>query len=283
MKAAPLALAALATLGALAPSARAEDTIRACIAASTDGQTLRTQGKLLAARDQMIACARDACPSIVRSHCARWLSEVEAKIPSVVVRAADAAGADAIGARLRIDGRPGKLDGQPVRLDPGEHTVAIENDRGGRKEERVLLVEGESTRLVTLRFPPAASAPPPKELSPAIAETGRPRRVPPGAWILGGVGLLALGGATYFGLAANGDLDTLKASCSPHCSDAQTQPGRTDALVFDLLLGAGAAAIVGALVWGLAFPAYAARPAAALRFELRPVAGGAITGVTFSY
>src|ERR1700729_2803743 len=133
MKAA--SLAALVAFALLSPSARAEDTVHVCIAASTAGQTLRKQGKLLAARDQMIACARDACPAIVRSHCARWLSEVDAAIPSVVVRAEDAAAGAAIDARLSIDGRPGKLDGQPVRLDPGEHTLSIENDHGARKDE----------------------------------------------------------------------------------------------------------------------------------------------------
>src|ERR1700678_4573205 len=116
MKAAPLALAALAAGCTLGHAAKADDTVRVCIAASTDGQTLRKQGRLLAAREEMIACARDACPPIVRSHCARWLSEVDAATPSVVVRAEDPAGADVMGARLFIDGRPGKLDGQAVRL-----------------------------------------------------------------------------------------------------------------------------------------------------------------------
>jgi hypothetical protein len=286
MKAAPFGLAAFAALAAL-PSAKAEDTVRACIAASTDGQTFRKQGKLLAAREQMIACARDACPPIVRSHCARWLSEVDAAIPSVVVRAADATGADAIGARLSIDGRPGKLDGQPVRLDPGEHTVAIENETGARKEERVLLVEGESARLVALRFPSPSPTPTRGALSQEPPPRGEistaSRRVPAGAWVLGGVGVVALGGALYFGLTANSDLNSLKATCSPHCAESQTQPGRTDAAVFDVLLGTGAAALVGALVWGLAFPSHPARSASAPRFELRPLAGGAFTALTFSY
>jgi hypothetical protein len=133
-----LSVAALAALSTLAPSPRAladgpgGELVRACIASSTNGQTLRNQGKLVAARDEMIACARDACPAIVRSHCARWLTEIDAAIPSVVVRAVDASGADMIGAKLAIDGRAVKLDGQAVRLDPGPHTVAIESDRSRR-------------------------------------------------------------------------------------------------------------------------------------------------------
>jgi hypothetical protein len=274
MKAA--SIAALVVLATIASTAKAEDTVRVCIAASTDGQTLRKQGKLLAAREQMIACARDACPAIVRSHCARWLSEVETAIPSVVVRAEDPTGADVLGARLSIDGRPAKLDGQPVRLDPGQHAVAVESAAGARREERLLLVEGETSRLIALRLPAGSpSAPPPH----AVAI----RRVPLGAWILGGVGLVALGGATYFGLSAKSDLDGLDATCSPHCTQAQTQPGRTESLLFDVSLGVGAAAIAGALVWGLALPSHSTTAASAPRLELRPLTAGALTSLTFSY
>jgi hypothetical protein len=298
MKAAPLALASFAALLALAPTANAEDMIRACIAQSTDGQTLRKQGKLLAAREQMIACARDACPPIVRSSCARWLSEVDASIPSVVVRALDATGQDVLGAQLSIDGHPEKLDGHPVRLDPGEHVLAIEAEDGAhpgspaspgprvRTTERVLLVEGEASRVVTLRLAPSADATKskvPTTQEAAAVSVARPRHVPLGAWILGGAGLVALGGATYFGLAANGELNDLKATCSPHCAESRTQPGRTEALVFDVLLGAGAALVAGALVWGLAFPSSAPRAASRPRLEVRPIAGGALSAITFVY
>jgi hypothetical protein len=276
MKAA--SLASLVVLATLAPSANAQDTVRVCIAASTDGQTLRQQGKLLAAREQLIACARDACPPIVRSHCARWLAEVETAIPSVVVRAEDPDGADATRARLSIDGRAVKLDGHPVRLDPGQHTVAIENDGGARREERVLLVEGETSRRITLRFPPVAGA-----STPSTPPNRNGRSVPAGAWVLGGVGLVSLGVATYFGVTAKSDLDGLNATCSPHCSDAQTQPGRTSALLFDVFLGTGAAAVGGALVWALVFPARGPSVAATPRFELRPLAGGALTSLSVSY
>jgi hypothetical protein len=278
MKAA--SFAALVVLATLASSAKAEDTVRVCIAASTDGQTLRKQGRLLAAREEMIACARDACPAIVRSHCARWLSEVEAATPSVVVRAEDAAGADAMGARLSIDGHPAKLDGQPARLDPGPHALVIENDRAERKEERLLLVEGETARRVTLRFPSATTT---SSTSASPAPGKHARTVPLGAWILAGAGIAALGGATYFGLTAKSDLDGLDATCSPHCSDAQTQPGRTNALLFDVFVGTGAAAVTGALVWAIALPSHGVTVASTPRLELLPLVGGAFTSLSVSY
>ena len=107
--------------------------------------------------------------------------------------------------------------------------------------------------------------------------------MPTGAWVLGGVGVALLGGATYFAVAASGDLDALKSSCSPRCTDAQTQPGRTDALFFDVFLGAGAAAVAGAVLWGLAFPSHANVRTGAPRLEVQPVAGGAFTSIRISY
>jgi hypothetical protein len=265
-----LGLAGVVTL--LAPSpAGAEDNVHTCIDASTSGQTLRNAGKLVAARQQMIQCARDACPTIVRSHCARWLGEIEGMIPSIVVRAQDAAGADLVDARVSIDGAPGKLDGQPVSLDPGPHTVTVSSATGAVQESKVLLVAGDRSRLVTLRFKPERTAAPAAQPSPSA------RHVPVGAWILGGAGIVALGTGAAFVVAASSQLDQLKSSCSPHCSSAQTQPGRTDSLAGDILLGAGGAALGAALVWAFVFPSVSSDTSTGMQVRIAPLLGGAAT------
>ena len=176
---------AVSLLGSTAP-ARADDGVRACIDASTAGQTQRNAGKLLESRQAMIACARDACPPIVRSHCAKWLTEVESMIPSIVVRVQDASGADAVDARVVVDGTPSKLDGKPVLLDPGDHIVAVEGGGGLRQDAHVLLVAGEHARLVTLRLQA------PGDTASASKEAGATQgshHVPAGAWVLGAAGL----------------------------------------------------------------------------------------------
>ncbi|MGD0527071.1 MAG: hypothetical protein ABSE49_18145 [Polyangiaceae bacterium] len=257
-------MAALAT----ALPVRADETVRACIDASTAGQTLRQQGHLLEARSQMIACARDACPGVVRAHCVRWLGEIDNRIPSIVVRGQDAAGKDLVDARVVIDGKPGKMDGLAVPLDPGEHVVAVES-RAGRKEERVILIEGEASRLVMLRVGGKVRPPP-------VATSPQGTRVPLGAWILGGAGIAALGVGTYFGIAANNQLQYLNSHCSPNCTQTQTQPGRTDALAFYALLGGGGAAVGAALVWALAFPSGPA-------VEAQPVARGVVGSLALRF
>jgi hypothetical protein len=272
---------AVAALALAVPGrARGEDRIHACIDASTNGQTMRKAGKLLAARQEMIACARDACPAIVRSHCAAWLSEVEGMIPTIVVRAQDASGADQVDARVTIDGEPGKLDGQPVPLDPGEHIVTVANPRGATLESRVLLVAGERSRLVALHFPAEHASSPGQ---PPDAGAHASTRVPTGAWILGGAGLAAIGAGAYFAIAASHELNHLDATCSPNCTNAQTAPGRTDQLTDQILFGVGGAAVAVALVWALAFPQRTTPPPAAAQLEITPLPRGAMTALTIRY
>jgi hypothetical protein len=158
-------------------------------------------------------------------------------------------------------------------------------------EERVLVVAGETARLITLRSPPGGIPPPPGARStdtwPPLGPREEPaaRSVPTGAWVLGGVGVAALAGSGVFALLANHDLSNLDATCSPHCTEAQTSAGRTSATLTYVLLGTGAVAVSGAVVWAIAFPSRAARPAVGVlpHLMLRPVAGGAVTSFGLSF
>jgi hypothetical protein len=280
-----------------------DDAKRACIAASTQGQTLRSDEKLIEAREQMLICARDTCPAVVRTHCTKWLAEIEEKIPSIVVRPQDASGGDVIDASIVIDGKPAKLDGKPVSLDPGPHVIQIERADGTRKEEHVLLADREKSRLIVViviagragngaatgasAASSGASSSRPGAASSEPSGTGaEPHKggVPTGAWILGGVGIVALGSFTYFGLSAKSALDTLKTTCSPNCTSSQTSPGRTKALVADISLGAGVLAIGGAVIWAiLANSGKSEAAASAPMIDVQPMVGGAYGSVTARY
>ncbi len=288
MKLAVVAASSLLLAFALENTTRAADTVAACISASTDGQTLRKEGKLLAAREQLLACARPACPAVIRSHCVRWAAEMDPLIPSIVVRAQDPHGVDLIDARVAIDGKAAKLDGNPVQLDPGGHTVVVEKHEGGAKEQKIMLASGEHARLVVVRFEPSAPAPPSPHVASAEPAPDEPtHRIPAGVWVLGGAGLAVAGGGVYFIVTAISDRNQLAATCAPNCTNAQTQPGRTDVLVADILFGVGGAAVVGALIWAVAAPdtADVAPPIAKWlpRFDVHPVTGGAMTGLTFRW
>jgi hypothetical protein len=160
-------------------------------------------------------------------------------------------------------------------------------------------VEGERSRLVTLRFPPRAPATS-AQANPgttAAQTAGEPssasaivspaeHHVALGAWVLGGFGVLSLGAGGAFALVTNNDLNGLKASCSPNCSQAATNPGRTHEVITYASLGVGGAALGGALLWALVFPSSSPGHAHALEglhLEVLPIAGGAMTSVGASY
>jgi hypothetical protein len=255
--------------------ASAQDPKYECIAESMDAQTLHRAGRLLDARAKSLACARETCPDIVRSHCAHWMTEIVDEIPSLVVRAQTPEGQDILGATVTIDGTPGKLDGRPVEVDPGEHVVAVEAAGRHRKEARVLLAAGERARVVTLALAessPAAETPPVarRESAAAPREAVATRPMPAGVWVLGGVSATALAAAAFFAIQAQHQYDLVTAApptgCSPHCTPQQTATGRDDSLAAYGLLGVGVVAGGAALLWAL-LPREATKSSAAERWR----------------
>ena len=161
--------------GSPAEPDRAPET-HGCLAAFRRAQNLRDERKLIAARRELLWCARDVCAEVVQRKCRAWLPEVVADTPSLVVLATGADGRDRFEARLSVDGDSvaERLDGKAIDLDPGPHTVVVEGD-GQRTAERVVLAQGERNRVVRVRFPaPLQGAPPlprARRISP-LAYTG---------------------------------------------------------------------------------------------------------------
>jgi hypothetical protein len=284
-----LSLAGVAALGVGLPTvARAapQTTKQACVAASTDGQALRDAGKLRAAREKLLACARDQCPSIVRKYCSEWLADVEKRIPSVVFRVQAAEGgdgADVTDATVTVDdGTPHPIDGSAMPVDPGEHVVRFEHPGDPPVEMHVVVAEGEKSRIVTARFAPKATAQPIPDTppEPEPAKTG----IPPLAIVLGGLGVVGGAGFAYFGITAKSDLDHLRQTCAPFCPSSDLDAVRQKALFADLSLGVGVVAL-GAATWVFLASRHhdAGAPAStdhAASLDVQPTRGGAIAGVS---
>jgi hypothetical protein len=99
-----------------------------CIAADTEGQSLRLSGKLLKARRRFGVCAAASCPTVVRDDCLQRIGELEAVLPTVVFTATNGYGRPLVAVRVTVDGErlTDRLDGRPLRVDPGEHAFAFE-------------------------------------------------------------------------------------------------------------------------------------------------------------
>ncbi len=280
----------VASLASPQPKSPSSEVKKACVAQADQGQALRGQGKLSAAKEQFARCSRDECPGPLRQDCATWMNEVVQAMPSVVVGARDAAGKDLVDVRVTIDGKAAaeRLDGQPILLDPGVHQVRYQRDDGTFIEERVVVRAGEKNRALTAKFPgPAGAGAAPVGTRPvkptkAGPKAGAASGPPVLAWVLGGVGVAALGTALYFNLTASSDVDNLRKTCAPRCEQSQVDSVRTRYTV------AGVAAGVGVVSLGVAAYLFLSKPSAgpergALRLELSPVARGGHAALSASF
>jgi hypothetical protein len=201
MRAAARAVVILIVLSSTAhaqPSNEAAET-QACFDSFEASQDLRENQQLLAAREQLERCAASDCPDAVRTKCIGWVDEVRQGIPTVVVSAVQG-GAAQTELAVFIDGeqRAASLDGLPIEVDPGSHTVRVERSGHAPMEQKVVANHGEKSQPV--RFELASAAPPVVEPLPAPKPAPFvPQSPPPGDDFSGGssattvIGVAALG------------------------------------------------------------------------------------------
>jgi hypothetical protein len=235
---------AIIVLGVVIAGTAHADTKR-CIGAAEQGQQQRRDGKLLAARSSFVACTASECPAVVRRDCAKWIDELDATIPTIVVRLEDEEGHDAVDGRVLLDGETlsGATSGRAFSVDPGSHRIAWMRP-GGDLDEEIIVREGERNRVVVLRPKVAEKIPPPPPPLPPPAKTKS--SIP---WLVGGAGLVVGGtGALLWGLGLN-DRSNLQSTCaSAHtCADSDVRASRTKLIVGDVLVGVGVVAIAAAV------------------------------------
>jgi hypothetical protein len=264
---------ALATVLASSGTARADAT---CIAAYEQTQTLRKDGKPLAAKAQAAICAREACPALLTKDCTKWLAELDVVIPTVVLDPRTPAGGLRTDVRVKVDGVTvsEKLDLKPMALEPGSHSFAFEAEGVTTAERTLLLREGEKNKKVTVTLAPAADA-----------KAGA-RPVPLGVWIFGGASVIALATSAVFaldGLGKKSDLD----SCKPRCTAADVDAMSSSFTYADVALGAGVMAGAAAVYLFLTRPsAEGSTTTASSAAHLRPapfavpLTGGGALGVS---
>jgi hypothetical protein len=205
---------ALAVMPALA------DDKAACLAAAASGQKLRDAHALVEARDQFRRCAAAGCPAVVQSDCAGWVEAVEKVLPTVVLSAKNAAGADLFEVKVSLDGKPlaARLDGQAIPIDPGAHAFHFEA-AGGTADQQILVKEGALSQPVTAVIA-AAQAASPTPPQPAGGGSGQ-RTV---AFVVGAVGIAGILAGSVLGVMASSSWTSAQNECgSP---DRCPQPGQ---------------------------------------------------------
>ena len=230
--AAAAALSVTATAAAQTPPTREQ-----CADAYVAGQRLRRDGRLIGARDALILCARDPCPGAFQPECTAWLDEVTKVIPSIVVRARAPKAEALTRVRVSIDHRvvTERLDGREIELDPGERLLRIEAEGMITVEQRILINQGERSRVLTFDLAPR---PAPRAATPQ----GEPHAEPKGGtpWLAHGfvgLGIFGVLGFASFGIAGLSKRSELDDSCKPHCKPTEVDAGKRSFLVADISLG----------------------------------------------
>lgn len=187
---------------------------------------------LLHARELLRKCASSTCQPWMVAACTHSLTEVERRIPTVVL-IARASGRPIIEAGVQEappeTSSPGasegrwlthRLDGRSVEIEPGERELVLKLPSGTEIRKRFIVEEG--ARLQRLDFDVPDSAVSPGEVvQGSVAPQGAASRTP--AWLgtagvvttAAGVGVLALG--STFGIVAWSERDSANCDARGLC------------------------------------------------------------------
>lgn len=252
-----------------------------CVAAADEGQRLRDESKLNAAREKFIMCAAKACPSVVSKQCSQWLIETEKDMPTMTFRALDDQGKETVDVKVMVDGAKvsDTIDAHALALDPGEHKVRYERADGRAAEEKILLRPGEKNRLIELTFQVKVVAPveAPKPIGlPSPPEPDHGFRIPLLGWVGIGVGAVGIASTVILASSANSAETDLRNTCAPRCdpslkSSIDTKVALANVGLVVGIAGVGFAAVVTVLAnTGNKSEHPAAPPKAGIAFDVGP-------------
>ena len=223
------------------------DEKEACVIASEKAQQLRIGGKLGEAREQLNVCGRAECPRLIQQDCTQWMSELLAMLPSVVPGAKDRKGRDLIDVRVLVDGKVAteSLDGKPIVVDPGVHMFRFERKGSVAVEEQVVARQGETNRMLTITLAGDEAVNGDGTVAPRVEA---PRGPPIAAFVLGGLGVVALGVAGYLGLSGNADARNLRDTCAPNCAKSDVDAVQKQWTIGGITAGVGGALLITGVV-----------------------------------
>jgi hypothetical protein len=217
-----------------APLAHAEGA-STCADEAERAQDLRRAGHLIAAREALIACGAASCPTVVRRDCLNWLADVDATLPTVIVRARDDRQEEVFGVRVLVDGEEVKArqEGLALAIDPGIHVFRVDATGFVGAEQRVLISEGEKNRFLDL-----------------VLERER-SSAPIAAYATLGVGIVALSSFVVLEILAQREYDDLSNGCAPthSCAASDVEDVRRKFALAGVSLGIGVVASGVGAAW----------------------------------
>lgn len=215
-----LALACL-VLGPARPAQAAKN--EACLQAYEGAQLSRLKGHFTAAREQLLVCAQNTCPAVIRRDCISWLAEVDQSLASVVFSVSDERGQDLVDVRVFANERQltERIDGRAIVLDPGVYELRFEPRGHAPFSQTITVYEAQKNRLVHVQAhasavtaaPTSGPAPVQSEPSAPALDSKRPRSPYVLSYALAGgaVGVAVLGGV--LAVLGKREYDRLEGPC----------------------------------------------------------------------
>lgn len=260
-----------------------------CAESYRSAQTQRKSGNLRRAREALIQCASDRCPSVMQPDCMRWLTEVEAAMPSLTFAATGESGKDVTDVHVSMDGETltHELDGKAIPVDPGSHTLRFERANAEPIEQPIIVHEGEKARVVSVTWVQKSPVALFREETVKREKSGPPTLT----WVFGGVGLAGVATFAVLGLTGLNRRANLEKECFGNCDQSQVDSVKHQFLAADIALGAGALSLGVATVLWLTHRAHKSKEGTSLEalkhFKTPPMtvlvapkAGGAVAGLT---
>ncbi len=130
-----------------------------CVGTHESALAHRRQGELTLAAKEFAACTQPSCPAPVREECAARARQIDSVIPTVVPVAKIEDGQELVDVEVEVDGHvlTQRLDGRAHRLDPGPHRFQFHAKDRSSVEIDVVLAEGEQLRRVEAIWKPDSS------------------------------------------------------------------------------------------------------------------------------
>lgn len=223
-----------------APVAHADERAD-CASAYEQTQRLQQKSELIEARNEAERCARPTCPQLLRDECSKWVTDIESKLPGLVVRSRAGDGCVRTDTKVETQGSRRAPDSDVLYVDPGVHIIKVTDPVTGK------------TKSFTINFAPGERRDIDVDFAPPDATCGAPvvksgfGKIPRLTLILGSIGGgLVVAGATMgvIGAVKRSDLD----ACKPSCSNERIDGVRPFFIAGDVLAGFGLLALGAAAV-----------------------------------
>ena len=252
-----------------------------CVDAFTRAQAARQEGKLLASRQDLLLCASESCPKLVRTDCTKGVDELTPLVPSIIFQIKDGAGHDRSDAAISMDSQAlsSLAPGSALELDPGPHTFVFSVPDKKPVTLQLVIHEGERARreTITIGAETLAEATTKPLTAPTQTAASQPtsglggQRI--GALVAGGVGVIGVGLGSFFGVRAMSQKSEAEKVCPGDCrtsedaekwSDAKTS-GNVSTAAF--IIG-GVGLVGGVVLWMTAKPPNAEQAAVNVRLSV---------------